>query len=345
MEKRVSLVDVASEVGVSAMTVSRVLNGFPRVSERTRQRVLSAVQSLGYVPDPHMARMMRMVRERKRRSGGAMIAVIREPISREALLNSVHQYVSLPDIVARASLRGYGAEEFWLGRDGVDARRMGTILKARGIEGVIVSPQSTRLLCSGLDYSGFAAATFGYCLLSPSLHRASTNMMLGVGMAAQELVARGYRRIGLAVTRWVDERSQNTYSGAMLHFQQGVPLRDRVPILLFPETELGRSRAVFLDWLKRFRPDALISFDCHIPEWLQRAGLRIPRDVGLVVHDWTPRMNGFAGIHHRRDLVAAAAVDLVTTQLLHNERGVPEVPRQVLIPPLWVPGESIVARG
>jgi LacI family transcriptional regulator len=55
-------------------------------------------------------------------------------------------------------------------------------------------------------------------------------------------------------------------------------------------------------------------------------------------------MTDFAGIHHRRAQVAAAAVDLVATQLMHNEHGVPEVPRQVLIPPLWVEGPSIRAR-
>jgi LacI family transcriptional regulator len=31
----------------------------------------------------------------------------------------------------------------------------------------------------------------------------------------------------------------------------------------------------------------------------------------------------------------------VATQLLHHERGVPEVPRQILIPPAWVEGPSI----
>jgi LacI family transcriptional regulator len=52
-------------------------------------------------------------------------------------------------------------------------------------------------------------------------------------------------------------------------------------------------------------------------------------------------MHGFAGIFQRRDHIAVAAVDLVATQLLHHERGVPEVPRQILIPPAWVEGPSI----
>lgn len=52
-------------------------------------------------------------------------------------------------------------------------------------------------------------------------------------------------------------------------------------------------------------------------------------------------MKGFAGIHQRRYHVASAAVDLVATQLMQNERGVPEVPHQILIPPDWIEGPSI----
>ena len=78
-------------------------------------------------------------------------------------------------------------------------------------------------------------------------------------------------------------------------------------------------------------------------DWLAQLGLRVPEDVGLLVHDWTQRMKGCAGIHQRRDHVASAAVDLVATQLMQNERGVPEVPHQILIPPSWVEGASIRA--
>ena len=42
---------VASRAGVGRGTVSRVINGSPQVSERTRVRVLKAVDELGYVPN------------------------------------------------------------------------------------------------------------------------------------------------------------------------------------------------------------------------------------------------------------------------------------------------------
>src|SRR5262249_54712796 len=158
---------------------------------------------------------------------------------------------------------------------------------ARGIEGLIVSPQPAQQLSARFDYSPFAAVTFGWGLQTPSLHRAAGNMTLGIQLAIAELTARGYQRIGLAITRWIDARAQHNYSGAMLHAQQELPRNRRVPLLLFPHDDFSRSATVFRTWMKAHRPDALISFDQHVPTWLHQLGLHIPGDVGLVVHDWT----------------------------------------------------------
>jgi LacI family transcriptional regulator len=48
---RVTIRDVARRVGVSPMTVSRVINAKGRVSEDTRRRVQGAIAELGYVPN------------------------------------------------------------------------------------------------------------------------------------------------------------------------------------------------------------------------------------------------------------------------------------------------------
>jgi DNA-binding LacI/PurR family transcriptional regulator len=48
----VTISDVAAHAGVGAGTVSRVLNGSPRVSTSTRERVLAAIEELDYHPSP-----------------------------------------------------------------------------------------------------------------------------------------------------------------------------------------------------------------------------------------------------------------------------------------------------
>ncbi|MCR5670123.1 MAG: LacI family transcriptional regulator [Butyrivibrio sp.] len=47
----VSIKDVAKEAGVAISTVSKVLNNYPNVSDRTRQKVNEVVERLGFVPN------------------------------------------------------------------------------------------------------------------------------------------------------------------------------------------------------------------------------------------------------------------------------------------------------
>ncbi len=335
---------IARATGVSAMTVSRVLRNFPRVAPDTRRRVLQATKKLGYSPDPHMARLMARVRSHRHHRAEAVIAVVRDNHAGDDLLDPAYHYAPLQDISAQAERYGYRAEEFRLDRRKMSPSRLRQILEARGIEGIIMSPQSSRSIGREINYAGFAAVTLGYGLQSPALHRASTNMNHGILQATEELTARGYRRIGLAITEWINARSDCTYTGAMFNYQHEIPACNRVPILLFPKNNIAEDENHFRKWFRAYRPDVIISFDSYVPEWLVRLSLRIPEDLGLVVHDWISRCGDFAGIDHRRPQVVAAAVDQLATQLINNERGVPEVARQVLIEPAWIEGPSIRPR-
>lgn len=339
-----TLAAVAALARTSTMTVSRVLRNSRHVADSTRARVIRAAKKVGYTPNPQLARLMSIVRGAKQHRLRAVIGVVRDDIPEDDLHGPAYQYVSNHDIRQRAESHGYAIEEFFVGRDGITPARLNGVLRARGVEGLIFSPQSSRIIGSHLDFTPFAAATFGYGLRTPALHRASTNMTQGILETARRLEERGYSRIGLAVTHFIDARSDHTYSGAILHYQQQIAKRQRIPLLFFPDNPADGA-GQFCAWVGKHRPDVLISLDAYVPDWLtRRLKLAIPADIGLVVHDWTKCMTEFAGIHHRRAEVAAAAVDLVATQLMHNEYGVPEVPRQVLIPPLWVEGPSIRAR-
>jgi len=319
-----SLNKVAAAARVSPMTVSRVFRNSPHVSKETRDKVLRAAKKIGYQPDPLISRLMAIVRGTKQRTLRSMIGVVRDDILEDDLHDPAYQYVSTDDIRQRAQRHGYLVEEFFLGRGGLTPSRLNSILRARNVEGLIVSPQSSREIGAQLDYSLFAAATFGYGLQTPALHRASTNMTQGILCATAELGRRGYRRIGIAITQWIDARADHTYSGAFLHYQQRIPARNRVPLLFFPENNPAHGAEAFCAWMKKYQPEAIISFHTYVPEWLtERMQMRIPDDVGLVVHDWNERMQGFAGIHHRRSYVAAAAVDLVATQPCRMSAGSP----------------------
>src|SRR5439155_23865379 len=61
--------------GVSAMTVSRVINESPRVSADTRRRVQASIAKLGYVPN----RLARSLIQRKTRSFGVSVPAVANP--------------------------------------------------------------------------------------------------------------------------------------------------------------------------------------------------------------------------------------------------------------------------
>jgi DNA-binding LacI/PurR family transcriptional regulator len=49
----VTLADIARELGVSKMTVSRAINNDPLVNAETRERVLEVARRLNYQPNQH----------------------------------------------------------------------------------------------------------------------------------------------------------------------------------------------------------------------------------------------------------------------------------------------------
>jgi len=336
-----SLKQVAAAAGVSTMTVSRVMRNSPLVGEKTRARVLAVAKKMDYQPNPIASRLMAVVRKGKGRKNTTAIALVRDRRGRPSADGDIHRYVNQEDVRHRAEMHGYAVDEFLLGEGGLTVTRLQSILTARSIEGVLFSLETLRNEVEGFDFSRYASATFGYGLQAPALHRASTNMMQGLCSAFLRLEKLGYERIGLAITPWVNDRSDQTYSGAMLNYQANHPRRQQVPPLIFRSNNLVENKRAFCHWARLHRPDVVISFDKQVPDWIRKTlGRRIPEDVGFVVHDWTERAAGYSGICHNRNHVVMAAVDMVTTQLHHSEIGIPEVPHQVLIPPTWVEGES-----
>ncbi|WP_071795294.1 LacI family DNA-binding transcriptional regulator [Natronohydrobacter thiooxidans] len=94
-----TIYDVAQRAGVSAKTVSRVLNGDGPVGQKTRARVQEAIRQLGYVPS-QAARMMR-----SNKSG--LIGLITGAISRST---EPTEPTGLPDLYIVQGIQSHMAE-------------------------------------------------------------------------------------------------------------------------------------------------------------------------------------------------------------------------------------------
>ncbi len=79
MQKRVTMDEVAKLAGVSRQTVSRAINGMNRISPSTRQRVMDAVEELGYRP----SRLAKGMASKYTRTVGLVIGDITNPAHAE----------------------------------------------------------------------------------------------------------------------------------------------------------------------------------------------------------------------------------------------------------------------
>jgi DNA-binding LacI/PurR family transcriptional regulator len=101
--RRPSLKDVAREAGVSYQTVSRVINGGPRVSEETRARVLTVVAELGYRRNDNAralvtnrSRTIGVIADASPRFGPVSTLAAVEQAARDAGYNSIVTTMSNP---------------------------------------------------------------------------------------------------------------------------------------------------------------------------------------------------------------------------------------------------------
>jgi DNA-binding LacI/PurR family transcriptional regulator len=118
------MADVAAQAGVSVMTVSRVLNGFPGVADGTRRRVEQAVAALGY----HANTAARVLAGGRSRTLG-VIAVETEQFGPSHILFGI-------EAAARAA--GHLLSFVTLSRSGKEMAPTLEHLRASHVEGIIV---------------------------------------------------------------------------------------------------------------------------------------------------------------------------------------------------------------
>jgi LacI family transcriptional regulator len=331
---------IARAAGVSQMTVSLALRNHPSISAATRERVRAVAARLGYRRNPLVAALMKQVRGRQPVTYTTTLAFVTNFPTRDGWRHRALNRRYYQGVVERARELGYRVEVFWLGERGMTGRRLSEILRSRGIYGVIIAPLPRPRGHLRLEWRWFAAATIGFSLWRPALHRAAHHQMQSVALAARELHRRGYRRIGLALPADVDARANNNWLAGFLVQRRRHEARENWPFLITRDW----SARQFREWVTAYRPDVVLSSELDALRWLRAMGRRVPRDIGFAHLAWHDEARACAGIRQHSRRVGAAAVDLVVEQLEHNQRGLPEHPKIVLIEGEWVAATGTIRR-
>lgn len=329
---------VAKAAGVSQTAVSLALRNHPSIPERTRERIKAIAEEMGYRPNPYVSALMKQVRRRRRVVERPTIAYVTSHPDKDGWRDRGVFRRNFAGACRRAAELGYKVEEVWLKEPGMNGDRLSKILWTRSIDGVIVAPLPQGRGHVHLQWERFAAATINYSLVRPRLHRAAYHQMHSFSLAVRRLTKMGYGRIGMAMPSEADARADNAWMASFLLHRERLGAQDRWAVLVAEDWNEG----VFRDWFRRSRPDVVLSTDLEAKRWMDEAGARVPEDVGFVYMEWGEDESECAGIRQNARLVGAAAVDLVVEQLEHNERGIPDHPKVVLVGGEWIDGDTVI---
>jgi LacI family transcriptional regulator len=222
--------DVARLAGVGLKTVSRVVNGEPRVSEAMAEKVRAAIEQLGYSPHEG-ARLLR-------RGQTACIGLVLEDVANpfySALVGAVEQ-------VARANgflLFTASSEE-----DAEEERELTLAFCARRVDGLVIVPAAAanhRYLEPEID-AGVVAVFVDRPAVGIAADAVLSDNVGGTRAAVAHLLRHGHRRIGYigdAVEIFTASERLRGYRDELS--DSGLPFDESLVAMGHPEPEFVRT--------------------------------------------------------------------------------------------------------
>ncbi len=338
---RVTLRDLAKTLGLSHAAVSMALRDHPQIAAKTRQRVKEEAARCGYRPEP-MLSALAAYRQTKKPSvyHGTLAWLFDHPAGRELFARTPLFKLYAEGARWRASLLGFQIEDFCLDPRDMLPERLSDILLARGVQGILVSPQTSANSQLAMRWEWFSAVTFGFSLVQPQLHLiSSTQYRIGM-MATRKLQELGYQRIGMFTGAAFDLRTDSNFTAGFHIASLPVAKSCRVPLLKVldnePPDKVGQK---IRQWIKRWRVDAVLCAS-GMQYLFTDLGYRIPDDFAIALLGHLGDYPGYAGMDEQCFRTGVAAVDSVVGMIHRGERGVPEQPYRLLIEGRWVDGPS-----
>jgi LacI family transcriptional regulator len=269
------MIDVARLAGVSKMTVSRVLNEGPNVTDGMRKKVFAAIEMLRYQPNE----LARSLRERRSRQIGVLIPYLFDPffascahaISTVARQNSYSVVLSTTDENPQAEFE--------------EASRM----LRRNMEGLIVIPAHSSNGASLLlaqEFERLPIVTLDRPIEGSRFDSLLVENERGAKMGTEHLLALGHKRIayvGLTDELYTMRMRHAGYARAM----EAAGLKQKA---VFLSGVLDDSRETIRNLVAGSRPPTALFcannlITRHVLHGLQAMGMHPPESIALVGFD------------------------------------------------------------
>lgn len=333
--------DVAKALGMAQSTVSMALRGDISITQPTRERVLKVATAMGYQPNPSGAALAHLRQSSKVRPVQASLAWLNgwpDP----GMLRRYREFDCYWEGASRAALAaGYRLDEFVVNED-LPLRKLGKVLQARNVNGIIVPPGPLPAGWEDFDWSDYSLVQLRIPRLPRDLaaFSVSSDQAGNAMMATQAMRAKGYRRVG-----FVGIRCQARLFGAgYLWGQQEFGPTERLKPLLLKEGESPDVQLKALGrWMADQCPDAILTDIPGVPDMLAGLGFRVPEDVGLAALGILDCPID-AGIHQNPSEVGRVGVQMLVSLINSNVRGLLSIRQDVLVKGTWTDGSSLPRR-
>ena len=323
------------------------LRNHAKIPLSTRQRIEDSARKLGYRPNPLIAALATR-HFRSERTGRIPLAYIRMPQA-----DSTQEEVEQTQIKiqqAEGQKLGYWVETFAVStfKDGAQATR---VLFSRGFQGIILQRHFQLDLLPGMDWNRFCIVEWGESSADPVApagrlpYRATVDHFDLVRRTWDEVWKRGYRRIGFAFLPLSDTVPEDDVRwGAAQSCLRRVPPRQRIPPYI-PLRVHWKDSGLLADWVRRYRPDAVIGFNGFFLWGLRNEGFRVPEEIGFAaLHRPEPTKDyhyNDSGMKEMNLEIMLAALELMDQRVRHHQYGLSKESRTVMIAAQWIEGNTL----
>ncbi|MEI6894970.1 MAG: LacI family DNA-binding transcriptional regulator [Colwellia sp.] len=333
--------DIAEACGVSSMTVSLALRNNPKISAKTRLKVSQKAAELGYSPDPMLSALNHYRQNTQNKTVQATLAWI-NPYHDPKRLRSMHEFdLYWQGAAAAAKRMGFNLESFATTQ--LSFARMNTIFKTRNIQGILLAalcrPQfsDTDADFAEMPWEEYAVVRFGRSTAYPEAHYITSAQTRNTILAFEHIIEKGYQRIGFIS----DDSPTKTFCGGAAIAQLSLPEHQRLPFLRLSLGEDSHPRKIRIkQWIQDQEPDAILTDNMQLPDYLKEMGIAVPRDIALAttsIHD--TQIN--AGINQNPEEIGRTAIRTLIALLNEQCLGIPTIRNEILIEGQWTDGSML----
>jgi len=330
--------DLARLTNSSKTTVARALNAEYGVSIETRQKIMKVAMEHGYHLDPKVTMLMSHLRQSKQKRRTTNLAWV----CHSSITYIPEKTFWMEKIWAGAQQR---AQELGFTLDAViendrevSPERFKKILLARGIVGIIEEPPYPDSPCAEFDHSPFAVCLLSNAAPNFTFHRTGSHHFYDTGLLLHELLALGYQRPGVLFGTFINDVTSNAIVARFEYEQRHWKPANRIPW----KGEGSRTPEGLRAWMHKWKPDVVICCDNGLVQRLKEAGFSVPKDVGVAHINLASDVPDWGGIDQNHHHLGAEAIDILSGQLNHGERGEPTYPKEVLVAGKFVQGKTLI---